>query len=119
MAPKTLREHVAEEAKAEQVQVSLNLDDYTLREKIDLELALGSPLGELFPAGKMLSYRALAGLAWLTKRRTHPTLAWDAFVDSGDENWTGVRPDPTEQGESPGGEPERSPDSSEPTQVSA
>jgi hypothetical protein len=119
MPPKTLREHVAEEAKAEQAQVSLNLDDYTLREKIDLELALGTPLGELFPPNRTLSYRALVGLAWLTKRRTHHTLTWDAFVDSNDENWTGVRPDPTRQGESPGGEPESSPDSSEPTQVSA
>jgi hypothetical protein len=119
MPPRTIAQVNADKAKETTAQVSINLDDYCLAEKIALELALGEPLGELFPTRRVIPYRALAGLAWLTKRRTNPALTWTAFVDSGDENWTGVAMDPTAPGESPGDEPERSPGSSASTRASA
>lgn len=118
MPPKTLAQTVAAMSAAEPAEVSTILDDYSLREKIDIEVAVGATLGELYFSGRW-SYRAMAALAWITKRRTTPSLTWDAFLDSGDENWTMVKPDPTGPDGSRGDEPERSPGSSEPIRDSA
>lgn len=111
-------EQVSQPAGAELMRVSVDLDSYTLREKLELERSLGEPLGVLFPGRGVIPYRALVGLAWLTRRRQHQrgtvghdNLTFEAFVDSGDEAWTGVSPDPPAPG-GPAAEPASSPPSS-------
>jgi hypothetical protein len=87
---------------APSVKVSLDLDTYTLREKIDLETQLKDNLYTLFPPGEMPTFRGINGLVWLTKRRENPILTFQMFVDANvEDDWEVAKEDPTSAGDSP------------------